>query len=487
MSWSKTLNSGRGRRTWSGVGSLGIAGLAVMAFSPMWLRIVLALAALLVASAIAISSHRESLRIARVIEEKLWESADSESLRIVRILRAPGALNQHLFQAKLFHDERLAAEATALKDLGKWALGSEAIERIELFAERRRTDTIRIGDKTRFVPKIVAIERSAVGPVALFTAIPGATENTYDFASDVLEVSMRVQEIRVEQRPEDRANGLMRMTFVVHDPLQAPSGSTFFEAHAASTPLLLPLAITEEGGVYSLPVHHTLIVGATGSGKGGVIQSLLRQLAPWQRAGQVRLFGADPKRAELKGFEMSSLFDLVAFDVGTIAEMVESLVNDVLRPRQRSSGRSFTLSSENPLVVLVIDELSSLAQDRNFAKSGLSENLNLILSQGRSDGVYVIAASQVGHKEVLGGLRQHFANRIALRVDTAIEVDMILGAGALACGAKPHEIPVANDANSYRTAGIAYVRSDESPRLLRIRFPYTSDEDIQKLLQADPR
>jgi hypothetical protein len=414
--------------------------------------------------------------------ESEWEGADAKTLEIVRILRSPKLINQELYKARLFVNEK----PVGLARVNSSAQRSITDTAFAMYSARAREGAYTVNGEQLTVPRLVSIARTAVGPVAFFTAIPGATENTYDYAADILEVSMRVNEIRVAQLPEDRARGVMRMTFVVFDPLRVGVSSTFFDEYPAASPMLLPLALTEEGGTYSLPLHHTLVVGATGSGKGGVIQGILRQLVPWQRQGYVRIFGGDPKRAELKGFERSSIFERVTFDLESIAEMAEFLVTDVLRPRQEKSGRSFVLSTENPLVLFIIDELSSLTQSKNYTKSGLYENLNIIMSQGRSDGVYVVAASQVGQKEVLGELRQHFANRVALRLDTAIEVDMVLGAGSMNLGALPHLIPKANESNGYATAGVAYVNSDESPRPLRIRFPYTSDEDIQRLLTAYP-
>jgi hypothetical protein len=421
--------------------------------------------------------------VAVQVADAEWAGADAKTLELVGILRTPKLINPELYKAGLYVSERPTGIARRRDPIP----GTLTDTAIAMYAARPREGVHTVNGEKLTLPRLVSIVRTAVGPIAFFTAIPGATEASYDRAASILEVSMRVLEIRVAQLPDDRAKGVIRMSFVVHDPLEKAVRADFFDIYRAITPMLVPLAMNEEGCTYSMPLHHTLIVGATGSGKGGVIQALLRQLAPWRADGYVRIFGADPKRAELKGFERSSLFEQVAFDITSIAELAEFIVTDVLRPRQEISGRSFKLSTDNPLVLFILDELSSLTQDKNYVKSGLYENLNVILSQGRSDGVYVIAASQDGHKEVLGGLRQHFANRIALRVDTPIEVDMILGDGSMSLGAKPHLIPKANESNGYATAGIAYVNSDESPRPLRIRFPYTSDADIARLIADNPK
>jgi len=59
----------------------------------------------------------------------------------------------------------------------------------------------------------------------------------------------------------------------------------------------LPLGVREDGAPYELRLFGTqvLIVGATGSGKGSVIWSLVRSLAGGVGTGLVQLWGLDPK------------------------------------------------------------------------------------------------------------------------------------------------------------------------------------------------
>src|SRR3712207_9561648 len=59
----------------------------------------------------------------------------------------------------------------------------------------------------------------------------------------------------------------------------------------------LPVAAQEDGLTYLLRLFGTqvLIVGATGSGKGSVIWSIVRALAGGVGTGLVQLWGLDPK------------------------------------------------------------------------------------------------------------------------------------------------------------------------------------------------
>jgi hypothetical protein len=52
--------------------------------------------------------------------------------------------------------------------------------------------------------------------------------------------------------------------------------------------------------------------------------------------------------------------------------MVAAIIQDALRPRQDAMGRSFPLSEDDPLTVLLLDELSSLVRDRR-TDTGVSQ------------------------------------------------------------------------------------------------------------------
>src|SRR5699024_3393459 len=89
----------------------------------------------------------------------------------------------------------------------------------------------------------------------------------------------------------------------------------------------------------------------------------------------------------------------------------------------------------------------------------LFRSLDEILRQGRSLGVIVVSATQEVTKEIVSA-RNSYGWRIALRLERAEEVEMLLGKGAVEQGARPHEIAPATPSNGYVTAGIGWVRSD---------------------------
>ena len=132
---------------------------------------------------------------------------------------------------------------------------------------------------------------------------------------------------------------------------------------------------------------------------------------------------------------------------------------------------------DDPLVVLVIDELASLtayAIDRD-AKKRIAASLSLLLSQGRAVGVLVVAALQDPRKEVLPA-RDLFPTRVALRLTDADQVDMVLGDGARNRGARCERIPES-------LPGVGYVAIDGVAEPVRVRFPYITDDDIAELCE----
>ncbi len=240
--------------------------------------------------------------------------------------------------------------------------------------------------------------------------------------------------------------------------------------------LWLPVGIRDDGSPYRVGLGHLLIVGATGSGKGSALWSVIRALDALRSEGLAILYGIDPKRAELAG--VGAGFERVEYDhAGALALLEE--VGRAMDERKLLGLRSFAATVDRPWLVLVLDEFNGLLNDPETARrKRIAELLHMILSQGRSLGVVVVAAAQNAQKESLGQLRTHFQTRIALRVETATDVDMVLGAGSAEAGARAHEIPPATESNGYATAGVAYARSDGEPVPVQFRFPFVRDAEI---------
>lgn len=241
----------------------------------------------------------------------------------------------------------------------------------------------------------------------------------------------------------------------------------------------LVIGYADDGTPWRLRVRgsHVFIAGGTGSGKGSIIWSVLRALAPFIRAGLVEIWAVDPKG----GMELEFGADLFTRyerdDYEAMVALLEDAATDMdARCRRlRGTTRTFNPTTATPLVMVVVDELATLTAlqpDRRL--QGRAENaLGLLLTKGRAPGFHVLAAVQDVTKRVCEW-RDLFPDKIALRLGKATEVDMVLGDeawdnGAL-CDSIPRSLP-----------GIGYVLIEGQAHAVRVRAAYVTDDEIRAM------
>ncbi|WP_169570600.1 FtsK/SpoIIIE domain-containing protein [Nocardioides insulae] len=243
----------------------------------------------------------------------------------------------------------------------------------------------------------------------------------------------------------------------------------------------LPVGTREDGTPWTLRLlgTHLLIAGATGSGKGSVLWSLIRALGPALRDRSVQVWAVDPKG----GMELTPGAGLFAwFAYAGPAAMVELLEDAVAFMRHRSERlrqaglRLHQPTPEDPLVVVLVDELASLTAyvgDRELKKRA-DAALQLLLSQGRAAGVLVVAALQDPGKDVLP-YRDLFPTRVALRLLEDTQIDMVLGRSARARGAACDRIPPS-------LPGVGYVVIEGIREPVRVRAAHIDDNDLARMV-----
>ena len=270
---------------------------------------------------------------------------------------------------------------------------------------------------------------------------------------------------------------------ISRDLLESPIGEAFWEAASSDVSSgEIRVACDEFGMEYRMPIAHTLVCGVTGSGKGSVLWAVVRAFLPAQTIGHVEIWGIDPKHTELARAR-GILAGVVACSASEIADVLAQLVLR-MRARQNSGFRTFVASGDNPWLVLIVDEFSSLALAATREEQKvIDESLTAIMTQGRSVGVVVYGFVQQPTKLAVGPWRGQFVVRIALRVESASDAELALGEGSVSKGASPHQIKRATAADGYRTAGVGYA-IDNSGAVARIRFPYTADEQIERLMSG---
>ena len=245
----------------------------------------------------------------------------------------------------------------------------------------------------------------------------------------------------------------------------------------------LPVGRCEDGSPWRLRLAatHVLIAGATGSGKGSVIWSLIRALLPAIASGWVQVWALDPKRMELSFGR--ALFHRYACHAAAMVELLEAAVAEMHDRAGQFGGRTrtFTPSTGFPFVVVLVDELAFLTayQPERDLRKRAEAAIATLTSQGRSVGVCVVGALQDPRKDVIS-LRNLFSTRIALRLDESDQVDMVLGDGARDRGALADQISPL----PYIGAGVGYVRLEASPDPVRVRAAYVTDADIMAMADA---
>lgn len=330
-------------------------------------------------------------------------------------------------------------------------------------------------DGHTLVPGLRSVTIGATSDILVARILTGQSVADWQNKSEALAEAVRAHRVTIRAiRP-----GTIRITAHHGDPLTSPIRLPHPAADAAVEPSRLCVGVTEDGQWWRLPIlgQHILIAGATGSGKGSVLWSIIGALAPGVRAGWVRLLVVDPKG----GMEFGRghpLFTAFAHDNGehTLASLrAATAVMQKRAQRLRGQTRLHTPSAAAPLVVLIVDEIASLTAylgDRKL-RAEAEQLLGLLLSQGRAVGVSVVAAVQDPSKDVLP-IRQLFSTRVGLRMTEASQTTMVLGAAAREAGAVCDHI-------STGTPGVGYVCTDGNAEPLRVRAFHVTDPDIDDL------
>lgn len=216
---------------------------------------------------------------------------------------------------------------------------------------------------------------------------------------------------------------------------------------------LLYLNLGSEFGGLSSHEPHSLVAGATGSGKSVLIQALILDIAATNPKELAQIILIDPKM----GVDYAPLADLphmrdeIVTTKDKAAEVLEALVQEMEdRYRAFAKARARDLPTYNskvsteerlPMVFLVHDEFADWMLDDTY-KAAVGAAVQRLGVKARAAGIHLIFAAQRPDKDVMPmQLRENLGNRLILKVSSeatskiALDrpgAELLLGRGHLA-------------------------------------------------------
>jgi len=193
---------------------------------------------------------------------------------------------------------------------------------------------------------------------------------------------------------------------------------------------LLYLNLGTEFGGLSSHEPHSLVAGATGSGKSVLIQALILDIAATNPKALAQIILIDPKM----GVDYAPLADLphmrdeIITTKERAAEVLDALVQEMEdRYRAFAKARARDLPTYNskvsteerlPMVFLIHDEFADWMLDDAY-KSAVGAAVQRLGVKARAAGIHLIFAAQRPDKDVMPmQLRENLGNRLILKVSS---------------------------------------------------------------------
>lgn len=269
----------------------------------------------------------------------------------------------------------------------------------------------------------------------------------------------------------------------LHDVLAAPI--PWPGPAITSVKQLMPLGVFEDGEeiLLDLVKDHILIAGATDSGKSGVENVILGNLAACTDAV---VLGIDMKPGALELGPWEATMEMLADNADDAADVFSVVKKEMTRRGRHLSTlkgpggervRKWVAGDPNapegsdawghgPFWFLVIDELAELLRQA----PDLVKELLTLNQVARAMGIRIIAATQSPSAKAFGGsgtdARQQYGTRIGLGVNEPVTVNLILGPGAYGAGwalddlDKPGKLMVSNHMHKQPREGRCFWSSD---------------------------
>lgn len=227
-----------------------------------------------------------------------------------------------------------------------------------------------------------------------------------------------------------------------------------------------------------LKMQHLLIGGSTGSGKSAFINSMISSILMNYNPNDVKLILIDPKKVELTQFKsVPHLLMPIVDDAKKAADVLRDLVGEMEKRYKTFSdvgvknieGYNEYAASHNLYkmyyIVCIIDELADMMQVAGKEVEGYIQRITQL---ARAAGIHLVVATQRPSVDVVTGtIKANLPSRIAFAVPSGTDSRTILDqVGA--------EKLVGRGDMLYKPVGASSAT--------RLQGAYTSDEDVQKIV-----
>lgn len=198
----------------------------------------------------------------------------------------------------------------------------------------------------------------------------------------------------------------------------------------------IPLGLFETGDPILFSLVNTLVGGATGSGKSGVINMIIRALA---RIPTVAILGIDMKPGAPELGKWEPVMHALAKNPAEVDDLLEKLRaglhyrGDIMSANR---WRKWKVTRSQPFIVLIVDEIQEIKKVR-----GLEKKLDRIVAIIRAYGGCVVLATQYPTApNVSATIKGNCPQKIGLRTDDPVGDRVIFGESASRTGWRPHLI-----------------------------------------------
>ena len=209
-----------------------------------------------------------------------------------------------------------------------------------------------------------------------------------------------------------------------------------WQEFAADAALPVPLGMGSGGDPVMADfatMPHTLVAGATGSGKSVCINTIVTGLLLCRNPMQVRMVMIDPKRVELTPYQgIPHLYSPVVVEPTRALAVLKALTREMMErfAKLEAAGvKNITHFNERsqmkmPYLLIIVDELADLM----LTSGNEVEQVLVRLAQlGRATGVHLVVATQRPSVDVVTGLiKANFPSRISFSVMSQVDSRTIL-------------------------------------------------------------